>query len=65
MGLDVKYVGRDASASPAVGSLKTHQREQAEIVEAALNGGQVPHVVGSNRNGSTKAVAVGGRPTTA
>ena len=30
------YVGRDASASPAVGSLKTHQREQAELVEAAL-----------------------------
>ena len=31
------YVGRDASASPAVGSLKIHQREQNELVEAALS----------------------------
>jgi 2-oxoglutarate dehydrogenase E1 component len=55
MGHNVAYVGRDASASPAVGSLKIHQREQAELVEAALNGGSVPHLVGSNRNGSAKS----------
>jgi 2-oxoglutarate dehydrogenase E1 component len=54
MGYNVAYVGRDASASPAVGSLKIHQREQAEIVEAALNGGPVPHLVGTDRNGSAK-----------
>ncbi|HEX3151214.1 MAG TPA: 2-oxoglutarate dehydrogenase E1 component [Gemmataceae bacterium] len=51
MGCTVSYIGRDASASPAVGSLKIHQREQAELVEAALNGGPVPHIVGSSRNG--------------
>ena len=56
MGYNVAYVGRDASASPAVGSLKIHQREQAELVEAALNRGPVPHIVGSNRNGTAKAV---------
>jgi 2-oxoglutarate dehydrogenase E1 component len=42
----VEYVGRDASASPATGSLKIHQREQEELVEAAL-GGAVPHIVHS------------------
>jgi 2-oxoglutarate dehydrogenase E1 component len=52
MGYNVAYVGRDASASPAVGSLKIHQREQAELVEAALNGRSVPHVVGSHRAGT-------------
>jgi 2-oxoglutarate dehydrogenase E1 component len=56
MGYTVSYIGRDASASPAVGSLKIHQREQAELVEAALNGGPVPHIVGSSRNGSDKTV---------
>jgi 2-oxoglutarate dehydrogenase E1 component len=50
LGVNVAYVGRDASASPAVGSLKIHQREQAEIVEAALNGKPGPHLVGSPRN---------------
>jgi 2-oxoglutarate dehydrogenase E1 component len=61
MGYNVAYVGRDASASPAVGSLKIHQKEQAELVEAALNGRTVPHLVGSNRNGSAKPVAAGER----
>jgi 2-oxoglutarate dehydrogenase E1 component len=49
MGYPVAYVGRDASASPAVGSLKIHQKEQAELVDAALNGGPVPHLVGTHR----------------
>lgn len=31
-----RYVGRDASASPAPGSQKTHQREQDTIVDTAL-----------------------------
>jgi 2-oxoglutarate dehydrogenase E1 component len=58
MGVNVSYIGRDASASPAVGSLKIHQREQAEIVEAALNGQPGPHLVGSTRNGQAKASPV-------
>jgi 2-oxoglutarate dehydrogenase E1 component len=53
MGYNVAYIGRDASASPAVGSLKIHQREQAELVEAALNGGGA-HLVGADRNRAAK-----------
>jgi 2-oxoglutarate dehydrogenase E1 component len=30
------YVGRVASASPAVGSLKRHQAEQAKVIAEAL-----------------------------
>jgi 2-oxoglutarate dehydrogenase E1 component len=40
----VEYVGRDSSASPATGSKLVHDREQDEIVEAAL-GASVPHLV--------------------
>ncbi|HJZ93335.1 MAG TPA: 2-oxoglutarate dehydrogenase E1 component [Gemmataceae bacterium] len=61
MGFDVKYVGRDASASPAVGSLKIHQREQAELVDAALNGGPVPYIVGAGRNGPARQIPAPGR----
>jgi 2-oxoglutarate dehydrogenase E1 component len=43
-----QYVGRDASASPATGSKLLHDREQAEIVEAAV-GSAVPHLVSSTR----------------
>jgi 2-oxoglutarate dehydrogenase E1 component len=45
----VKYVGRDSSASPATGSLKVHQREQKELVEAAV-AGSVPHLVRAKSN---------------
>ena len=38
LGRPPKYVGRDASASPATGSLTVHKREQKEIVEAAVAG---------------------------
>jgi 2-oxoglutarate dehydrogenase E1 component len=44
MGYEVKYVGRDASASPATGSRQIHLREQRELVEAAVTG-TVPHLV--------------------
>jgi 2-oxoglutarate dehydrogenase E1 component len=37
MGFDVKYVGRDDSASPATGSLEIHKREQREVVQAAFH----------------------------
>jgi 2-oxoglutarate dehydrogenase E1 component len=53
MGHAPEYVGRDASSSPATGSLKTHQREQQELVEAALRG-QLPHVVGATRDGGQR-----------
>jgi 2-oxoglutarate dehydrogenase E1 component len=33
----LRYVGRDASASPATGSYSTHELEQKSIVEDALN----------------------------
>ena len=61
MGFDPSYVGRDASASPAVGSLKIHQKEQAELLEAALNGGPVPYVVGAHRHPAAKVQPVAGR----
>ena len=36
LGYDVRYVGRDASASPASGSRQIHLREQKELVRAAF-----------------------------
>ena len=48
VGAPVQYVGRDASASPATGSKLVHDREQAEIVEAAV-GLAVPHLVSARR----------------
>jgi 2-oxoglutarate dehydrogenase E1 component len=44
MGFPFQYVGRDASASPATGSHAVHEREQAELVEAAI-GAALPHLV--------------------
>ncbi|CAN5661912.1 2-oxoglutarate dehydrogenase E1 component [soil metagenome] len=43
------YVGRDASASPATGSHVVHEREQKELVEAAI-GAPVPHLVTARPN---------------
>src|ERR1700736_6565060 len=37
LGRDIAYAGRDASASPAVGSLARHKREQACLVRDAFN----------------------------
>ena len=42
-----EYVGRDASASPATGSHTIHDREQKELVEAAI-GAAIPHLVSAN-----------------
>ncbi|MBY0229951.1 MAG: 2-oxoglutarate dehydrogenase E1 component [Gemmataceae bacterium] len=44
MGRETRCVARDASSSPATGSLAVHTREQTELVEAAL-AGDVPHLV--------------------
>jgi 2-oxoglutarate dehydrogenase complex dehydrogenase (E1) component-like enzyme len=38
---EVRYVGRPESASPATGSGKRHQQEQAEIVNDALTPGAI------------------------
>ncbi len=43
-GHEFLYVGRDASASPATGSHTIHDREQSELVEAAI-GSTIPHLV--------------------
>src|SRR6185312_11615807 len=38
---EVRYIGRPESASPATGSGKRHQQEQAEIVNEALTVGAI------------------------
>ena len=38
---EIRYVGRPESASPATGSGKRHQQEQAEIVNDALTPGAI------------------------
>jgi 2-oxoglutarate dehydrogenase E1 component len=40
-GRELRYVGRSESASPATGSMKRHQQEQAEILDDALTIGAV------------------------
>jgi 2-oxoglutarate dehydrogenase E1 component len=57
--VNVEYVGRDASASPATGSHAVHEREQAELVEAAL-GAPLPHLV-SAQPPRAAAVALSGK----
>ena len=39
---ELRYAGRPESASPAAGSLKRHQEEQAEVVRQALTPGAIP-----------------------
>jgi 2-oxoglutarate dehydrogenase E1 component len=41
---ELGYVCRDASASPATGSYQIHDREQRELIDAALNN-LVPYLV--------------------
>jgi len=36
LGREIAYAGRDASASPAVGALALHRREQAKLIEEAF-----------------------------
>lgn len=38
-GRELRYIGRSESASPATGSLKRHQQEQAEILDEAMTAG--------------------------
>jgi 2-oxoglutarate dehydrogenase E1 component len=49
MGFDFQYVGRDASASTATGLHHVHDREQAELVDAAIGvGAALPHLVAAH-----------------
>jgi 2-oxoglutarate dehydrogenase E1 component len=57
MGLPFQYVGRDASASPATGSHAVHEREQAELVEAAI-GAALPHLVSASSIRTRPALTV-------
>jgi 2-oxoglutarate dehydrogenase E1 component len=62
MGYEFKYIGRDASASPATGSQRIHFREQQELVSVAISG-PAPHLVravplGQRRLREAEAVAL-------
>jgi 2-oxoglutarate dehydrogenase E1 component len=66
MDYPVKYVGRDASASPATGSHHVHVREQKELVEAAVMNA-VPHLVraaGTNVQSPVTGLATAREPET-
>jgi 2-oxoglutarate dehydrogenase E1 component len=56
LGIKVKYIGRDASASPATGSRQVHLREQKELVERAL-GGAAPYLVRSTPSPAAQRLA--------
>ena len=58
MGFPFKYVGRDASASPATGLHHVHDREQEELVEAAI-GAELPHLVSAHPTRPALAVTAG------
>jgi 2-oxoglutarate dehydrogenase E1 component len=64
LGRPVEYVGRDASTSPATGSLKVHQREQRELVEAALEM-PLPHLVRAGGVAAAKVAAAEKEPVPA
>ncbi len=36
LGVSIKYLGREESASPAVGSSKIHAQQQQEIIDGSL-----------------------------
>ena len=60
MGFPFQYVGRDASASPATGLHHVHDREQLELVEAAIGvGATLPHVVAAHRAQSAYSLKQG------
>jgi hypothetical protein len=51
------YVGRPPQASPAVGSLKQHGKEQAKILNAAV--GPAPEAAGDAKGGKAEATKAG------
>jgi len=60
LGHPPRYIGRDASASPATGSRQVHLREQKELVEAALTRVGRPSGAGDGLVG-TQTAEVGSR----
>jgi 2-oxoglutarate dehydrogenase E1 component len=38
--MHIRYIGRRVAASPAAGYLKIHEREQKQVIEDALGGGE-------------------------
>src|SRR6202044_437703 len=56
----LRYAGRAASASPASGSLKRHQEELAELLEAAFSAdlklGEPRRKIGGGRRGKARRV---------
>jgi 2-oxoglutarate dehydrogenase complex dehydrogenase (E1) component-like enzyme len=52
---ELRYVGRAESASTSTGSLKRHQQEQAEIVEAAF-AAEIKNTVGKRRMARRKRI---------
>ncbi|MFL5329981.1 MAG: 2-oxoglutarate dehydrogenase E1 component [Gemmataceae bacterium] len=58
----VEYVARDASASPATGSSRIHEREQSELIDAALND-LVPYLVRAVPPQTEKQSGPGVKPT--
>jgi 2-oxoglutarate dehydrogenase E1 component len=64
LGFDIKYIGRDASASPATGSLEIHKREQRELVKAAFHASG-PHFVCSYDVGAFFGAAASDKPDAA
>jgi 2-oxoglutarate dehydrogenase E1 component len=61
LGFPVEYVGRDASASPATGSLQVHKREQKELAEIALTGA-LPHLVRARKAPRVKGAEMDSQP---
>ncbi len=59
-GTHFEYVGRDASASPATGSHAVHDREQTELVEAAVGAPELPYFVSAqpSRSSAGKSAAL-------
>jgi 2-oxoglutarate dehydrogenase complex dehydrogenase (E1) component-like enzyme len=39
-GSELRHIARRASASPASGSIRVHEREQSELIDAALRVGE-------------------------
>ena len=66
MGVDVGYIGRDPSASPAAGSHFVHKHEQADLVAAALDRDPPYLVAGAKAKAvSADANGVAARPMAA
>jgi 2-oxoglutarate dehydrogenase E1 component len=60
---NLQYVGRDASSSPATGSYAVHNREQAELVAAALTK-TAPYIVRATNLTTSTTTPATAAPTT-